>query len=205
MIREKILILPNMSYLKRLSAVFKTDDSCNQELSAHYVYLKNKAELLQLHERHVILLLDEIHVNQKSVYKGGSIVGMASNAIDTEASTVQTFMLCSLLSSNKDVAAMIAVKNLNTVYLTELTNKVIVMLENAGYFVFCLISDNNRVNRNMFTQMCNGELQPYIKHPLNDERKLFFLFDSVHLIKCMRNNWLGQLDSNHTFLSWYSK
>ena len=54
MLREKLLILPNVSYLKRLSAVFRTDDSC-QDLSAHTVYLKNKADMLALHERHVIL------------------------------------------------------------------------------------------------------------------------------------------------------
>ena len=125
---------------------------------------------------------------------------MASNAVDSEASTVQTFMICSLLSANKDVAAMIPVKNLNASYLTELTRKVIIMLEKVGYVVFCLISDNNRVNRNMFTQICNGDLQPCIEHPLDGGRKLFFMFDSVHLLKCIRNNWLGQLDNNHTFL-----
>jgi len=27
----------------------------------------------------------------------------------------------------------------------------------------------------------------------------FFLFDSVHLLKCIRNNWLGQCDAENTF------
>ena len=66
------------------------------------------------------------------------------------------------------------------------------MLENAGYFVICLVSDNNRVNRNMFETMCGGELQPCIKHPCDSERKLFLLFDTVHILKSVRNNWLGQ-------------
>ena len=48
-------------------------------------------------------------------------------------------------------------------------------------------------------QMC-GKLQPCIEHHLDVDRKLFFMFDCLHLLKCIRNNWLGQLESNHTFL-----
>lgn len=200
MLREKMLILPSISYLRRLSAVFAADKSCSDEVSAYSVYLKSKADLLQMHERQVILMLDEIHVNRRSSYKGGRIVGMASNAVGSEASTVQAFMMCSLLSSNKDVAAMVPVTNLTATYLVDITKRVIDLLESAGYYVFCIISDNNRVNRNMFSLLCNGVLQPCIKHPLNPERKLFLMFDSVHLLKCIRNNWLGQSDYDHTFL-----
>ena len=65
-----------------------------------------------------------------------------------------TFTMCSLLSANKDVTAMVHVKNLTAEYVKVCTLKVITMLENAGYYVFCLISDNNRVNRNMFADLC---------------------------------------------------
>ena len=105
-----------MSYLRRLSAVFRTDDSF-QDLNAHALYLKNKADMLALHERHVILLLDEIHVSQACAYKCGRVVDMACKAVENEASTVQTFMITSLLRGNKDVAAMIPVKTLNASYL----------------------------------------------------------------------------------------
>jgi hypothetical protein len=200
---EKILRLPTVRYLKKLSAVFAVqgddNDLSSSDLNSHIAYLKMKADLLPLHEKHVILLLDEIHCKPKSTYKSGKISGMASNNVNVEASTVQTFMFCSLLSSNKDVAALVPVKNLNAQYLKQCTMKVIEMLENVGYMVCCLISDNNRVNRNMFTDICNGNLLSYIDHPFNSERKLFFLFDTVHLLKCIRNNWLGQITVDHTF------
>ena len=143
----------------------------------HVAYLKDKANLLQQHERHVILLLDEIHVNPKTTYKGGCLVGMASNSPD-EATTVQAFMICSLLSSNKDVAALVPVKSMTAAYLKECTVNVLNMLESCGYWVLCLIPDNNRINRNMFTELCNGELKPSVPHPCCSERRLFFLFDS---------------------------
>ena len=29
-------------------------------------------------------------------------------------------------------------------------------------------------------------------HPCNHTRPLFFILDSVHILKCIRNNWLNQ-------------
>ena len=33
-------------------------------------------------------------------------------------------------------------------------------------------------------------------HPVLKSRPLFFLFDTVHILKCIRNNWLGQKDTS---------
>ena len=123
------------------------------------------------------------------IIKGGCIVGKASNDPLNEATTVQNFMICSLLSPNKDVAAVVPVKNLTTAYLKECTEQVLNMLESAGYFVFCFISDNNRVNRNMFAELCGGSLKPFMPHPCSPESRLLFMFDSVHLLKCIRSSY----------------
>jgi hypothetical protein len=56
------------------------------------------------------------------------------------------------------------------------------------------------VNRNAFTAICQGKLEPHIAHPNAADKKLFFLFDTVHLLKCIRNNWVGQLNNSHTFV-----
>lgn len=197
-LRDTILTLPSVSYLKRLSTVFSLSGGLNE--NAHVVYLKQKAQTLKDHERHVILLLDEIYVEPKASFKGGCITGKASNSPLEEATTVQTYMISSLFSPNKDVAAMVPVKNLTAAYLKDCTLPVIKMLESLGYLVCCLISDNNRVNRNMFTELCGGTLKPFVQHPCSSDRKLFFLFDSVHLLKCVRNNWLGQSDAENTFI-----
>ena len=62
-----------------------------------------------------------------------------------------------------------------------------------------LISDNNRINRNVFTSICGGVLKPCIAHPLDASRQLFFMFDSVHLLKSIRNNWINQIDQTFLF------
>ena len=143
-------------------------------------------------------MLDKIHVRPKSTYKGGNLKGMAVNNTNVEARTVQTFTFRSLLFSNKEVAAMMPIKNLGAQFLKQCTMKVIEMLENMGYYVLCLISDNNRINRNMFTKICTGNLRPFF-YPINAERKLIFLIDNVYLLKCFRNNWIGRLVTNIPF------
>lgn len=100
-------------------------------------------------------------------------------------------MISSVLSKHKDVAAMLPVKNMDASFLHGSTMKVLERVERAGFKVVAIISDNNRVNRNVFEKMCGGQLSPCITHPFDSARKLFFLFDSVHLLKCIRNNWIN--------------
>jgi len=108
-------------------------------------------------------------------------------------------MISSLFSKDRDIVALIPVVNMTAAYLKEITVKVLSAVHQSGFIVLCLISDNNRVNRNMFTALCNGDLKPFISHPCDPTLKLFFLFDSVHLLKCIRNNWLNQSDVQQTF------
>ena len=44
----------------------------------------------------------------------------------------------------------------------------------------------------MFETMCGGKLKHFIPNPFDNRLKLFFLFDSVHLLKCIRNNWFNE-------------
>lgn len=92
-----------------------------------------------------------------------------------EAAIVQAFMLSSLFADNKDIVSLIPVRNLTAEHLHLYTLKVLELLNKCGYFVVCLISDNNLINRNMFTMMCGGGvLKQSINHPFNKSKKLFF-------------------------------
>ena len=42
-------------------------------------------------------------------------------------------------------------------------------------------------------------LLPAVPHPTCPERKLYILFDFVHIIKSIRNNWLNLKDYDLTF------
>ena len=195
-LRDSTLMLPHPVYLRKLSSCFTVEPGT--ECNAHLTYLTKKCQLLEPHERYVTMLLDEIYVQPKVSYKGGTVKGFAANCDMTQATTVQAFMICSILSHRKDIAALVPVKNLTAPYLKDITMHIIRMVEKAGFRIVCLISDNNRVNGNMFRLLCGGLLQPCIDHPCDNSRKLFFLFDTVHLFKCIRNNWINQKDSDQT-------
>ena len=45
----------------------------------------------------------------------------------------------------------------------------------------------------------NTRLETHVPHPSCDRRKLFFIFDFVHILKSVRNNWLNQKDFHRTF------
>ena len=129
---------------------------------------------------------DEIHVKSKVAYAGGRIIGYADN--NMTANRIQCFMLSSILSKNKDTLSLIPVKKMTSEYLTKLTKQVIASVKNAGYKIVSIISDTNIVNRKMFMELGGSDiLKPFIINPINDE-KIFVLFDSVHLLKCVRNN-----------------
>jgi hypothetical protein len=196
-IRESCLILPHPIYLRGLAAGFNMEAGIKQ--TSHAKYLEQKCKLLEEHERLVSLLLDEIYVNPKITFKAGNLDGFANNTSSMmQATTVQAFMISSLLSNNTDMAALVPVKNIDSKFLLDTTIDVIKIIEQAGYKVVCIISDNNKLNGNMFAAFAGGKLTNFIDHPLDPARKLFFLFDSVHLLKCIRNNWINQRDAAQT-------
>ena len=199
LLRSTLLTLPHTSYLKRLVSAFGIGSGLT-DTDVHEEYLKQKCQKLNEGERNVVLMLDEIHVANQLSYKQGKLEGSASNCDVSEASTAQVFMISSVMSKSKDVVAIVPVKNLNAQKLYEMMLKVLQMLQNIGYLVLCMISDNNRINRSAFTLMCGGKLELFIQNPFNPSERLFFLFDTVHLFKCIRNNWLAQKDDEKTFL-----
>lgn len=193
---SKVLILPHPDYLRKLD-VSSTKSLCTE--NSHEFFLRENLATLNSEEKFVNVLLDEIHVKKCLAYKGGKIYGASVNSCEP-ATTIQVFMISSLLSKHKHVAALYPVCNLTANTLLELTHKVLAFLHDIGYIVLSLISDNNRVNRNMFEKICGGTLATSIPNPYNSSVPLFFLFDSVHLLKCIRNNWLNQKNPIQTFV-----
>ena len=129
-----------------------------------------------------------------------SLTYKATNNADEIASTMQVFMINSIFSSKKHVVALFPVINLNTATLVKFVNQVLKMLHDVGFIVVTLISDNNRVNRNAFEALCGGKLKISIPNPYKENEQLFFLFDTVHILKCVRNNFLNQKIPAQTFV-----
>lgn len=60
----------------------------------------------------------------------------------------------------------------------------------AGFHVIVTVADNHPVNRYFFKQvLCDGELKPLTKNPLNPNLELFVLIDPTHTVKNLYNNF----------------
>ena len=188
--------LPHPDYLRKLS--------CNCQINStgfndsHKRYLQQHLSGLSEEKKLVNLLIDEIHVKSKLSYKAGKITGAASNNADI-ANSLQVFMISSLRSSYKDIVALYPVKNMTALNLQEMLIKILKILSELGFKIISIISDNNKLNGKMFQLLSHdNKLHSEIQHV--HSQSLFFLFDTVHLLKSIRNNWLNVKRPYQTFI-----
>ncbi|KAH8018240.1 hypothetical protein HPB51_000851 [Rhipicephalus microplus] len=77
-------------------------------------------------------------------------------------------------------------------------------VEEIGFIVVRIITDNHKINVLAMQLLCNGSLKHCSDHPGKPNRKLFFAFDQCHLIKNAQSQFLsrdigkgGKISSNH--------
>ena len=66
----------------------------------------------------------------------------------------------------------------------------VVVVENHGAIVLGSVTDNHKINQ-QYRKIFNRITDCQAIHPLVDQRVWFLLFDTVHLLKCLRNNWIS--------------
>ena len=192
------LILPHPGSLRKLSTVFNVNPGV--EGVEHAKYLKYRASQLTEKQRYVVLQLDEIHVNASLAFKSGCITGAAVNAEQTLAHSVQGFMISSMFGNAKEVVALCPVKDLTATDLLVMLKKVLYLVQTNGFVVVCVIADNNQLNAKAFADFArNQSFEQGVANPHYPGSLIFFMFDSVHILMCIRNNWLNQTDKQQTF------
>ena len=192
------LILPCYSTVRLLSLSHSMSPVPEQQNCHFLSYIKNKFKFLTQNDMTVSLMIDEIHIKQYFDYKGGNIVGSAFNC-DEAAKSAFVFMISSVCSQFKDVVHILPVKTLKAEILFTFIKDIVIGLEKIGFRVISVVTDNNSINKKAMSFFANPpQLSIVYPHPSLKSRPLFFLFDAVHLLKCIRNNWLGQRDSEKT-------
>ena len=134
----------------------------------------------------------EIHLKTFLDYKCGDIIGTSYNSSKV-ANSAFVFMIQSLKSNYKYVIHIVPVKTISAQLLHDIILKIILKLENIGFNILCITSDNNAINKKaicLFSQP--PKLNICFPNPSNPKKPLFFIIDSVHLLKSIRNNWLNQ-------------
>ncbi|XP_055928146.1 uncharacterized protein LOC129959352, partial [Argiope bruennichi] len=187
------ILLPHPVTLRNICIPINTCPQ-SEQTELHFLrYIKQKLQFIVSADKNVILQIDEMHVKPYFDYKGGNISGFSYNS-ENAATSVVTFMINSISSSYKDVVHILPVNKIAADVLHAFIKKIIIGLENIGFKVICVVTDNNSVNQKAMSQFASPSQSYSIlyPHPVNKERPLFFMIDTVHLLKNIRNNWINQ-------------
>ncbi len=111
----------------------------------------------------------------------------------TLANKLLTFFSNGLSKSYSIIVGYFLVKKLTDKELCELTKHVIKELEDLGIEVVGLVADNASTNTKTLKLLNpEGTLCHEIPHPLDKKRKFAVSFDSSHLIKNVRNQFIDR-------------
>lgn len=186
-----ILTLPHPNTLRRLCSNCEVNPNIEQNDNNFLLYIKMKFKYLTDDDHFVVLLLDEIHVKAYVDFKGGHIVGQADDS-EIPATSAHVFMIQSLLSGYRDVVHILPIRSISAEKLHFYLLKIINGLEKIGFKVLCICSDNS-INRKAVSYFSSPpQLSIVYGHPFDSKRPLFYMIDFVHLLKCIRNNWINQ-------------
>ena len=86
--------------------------------------------------------------------------------------------------------------------LFPIVKNIISDIEARNLYVESICTDNYPLNVSLFKLFSDDQksLQPIVTHPCHHTRSLILLFDIVHIIKSIRNNWLNLADYEKTFV-----
>ncbi|GBN57736.1 hypothetical protein AVEN_255023-1 [Araneus ventricosus] len=102
--------------------------------------------------------------------------------------------------SLNNVIHIVPIDTFDASKLFDLMKKVILSLEEIGFKVMGMVTDNNSINRAAASNFANPpKLQVKYDHPADKSRPLFYVIDSVHILKCVRNNCLNNHKNGYYF------
>jgi len=146
-------------------------------------------------DRYTSLVFDEMsikptlrYVKQVDKVIGRAHLGKLSSQGDRKlANRVLCFVLKGLSSRIKIPVAYYLTKELDAVQLASTIQEVLRSVEEIGFKVTRLVSDNLTVNVKAFGIICGGVVKSEIVHPCDENRPLFISYDPCHILKNARN------------------
>ena len=170
---------------KLTSKVSNLDD--NEFLASFFVNISD------VRQKNVTLLIDEIYVKPSLTYQGGNIFVKAVNKPLHMAKTVLSFMICCMFGGKQILYKALPVFRLDAEFQYQQTLLILNGIRNSGGTVIVILCDNNRVNQNFFKRFdCVT--------PWRTRDNIFLLFNYVHLLKSIRNNWLTEKSQQLIFV-----
>ena len=130
-------------------------------------------------QRNIVLIIDEIYVKPQLTYQRCNIFGKTINSPDQHATTILAFMFCSLFGGKKKLFKVVLVYRLDPSFqYNQSVNILKIVQQNEG----CIKAILFDIFFNMFD----------LEKPRKTVNNVYLLFDHVHLMKSIRNNWISE-------------
>lgn len=185
---RNILTLPHPDTIRSYFGCFGHVGSDNEARSTVTAVLSTLSGL----QKHCCLLFDEIYINPSFRFRGGHIVGEAADNPQKPARTVLAVMLKPMMSSECFVIRLIPIFSLTGDFLFQQLCLALQIVQGCGGKVLAMVCDNATTNRKCYKKFRKGSESWLGFNPHDPSRDLHLLFDSVHLMKCVRNNWINE-------------
>ena len=181
---RRFIALPYPSTIKRYLGGFASGDTLEFAQSL----IQNTVEIVRF--KHFSVVVDEIHVKPSVWYRGAHVIGKSVDVPNEAAKTVVAVMVKPLADGKSFVARLVPVFNLKPEFLFEQIELVIGLIVAAGGHVDAVVADNHMTNRRCFSMFQQDSEYPWIGYSKAADSSLILLYDTVHLMKSFRNNWI---------------
>lgn len=143
-------------------------------------------------QRNCAVFYDEVYIKPSLRYRGGHVIGSSADQPGVLATTVLAIMVKPLLGGPAFIARLVPVRALKQNFLYEQLDSIVDIVQECGGTVRAFVSDNHFVNKQLYSFMSRHTEQSYLGNTSNCTG-IHLLYDSTHLLKNVRNNWLNEI------------
>jgi len=189
---REYLVLPSKRKLKSMIS----------SVNVNELLTKTFKKVPRQQQKNVLLLIDEEKIRPTVAFSGGVLSGMAKNDPDSKATSMLCVMMKCLHRGPSVMISVTPVHKLTAAYQFDIVKEAAAVVEQSGGTVIGSITDNHKVNQQyckLFDRPSESECPATATHPLDNTRNWYLLFDTVHLFKCIRNNWISEKCQMLTF------
>jgi len=178
------LVLPSPRKMRELKSRVTADS---------LIYKVFKADTMP-QQKVCIILVDEVKIKPCLIYQGHGVFGYSEDNPAERARSVLCVMVKCLHGGRSFIASLTPIFTLGASCMFEKVMHVIRAVHAVGGHVIAIVSDGLKTN-----VACYSLFQGYdqgkpwvVPHPEASGQSLYLLTDTVHLLKCIRNNWITE-------------
>ena len=150
-------------------------------------FLISVFQSVESNQKLCLILRDEVYVKKMLLYHGGALFGKAVNDPASLAKTILGIMVVCLYGSPLFLSKILPISRLTSKFLSEQIDATHQVIASSGGEIKAIICDGNRTNQAFFKLYKTIPSKPWLT-----EQGTYLLFDYVHILKNIRNNWLTE-------------